>query len=103
MASDDNVLVDEGGRKVWIEFTDGGDLEFSAQDIGPDVEMLTGDSDYEFWYTVPKQHLPEFAALAGVNEADIVNDLLAKWQGDRRFSQLQDLMRRTAYVTFSSY
>ena len=88
---------------MWIGFNDDGDLVFSAQDIGPDAEAFTGDSDYEFWYTIPKRHLPDFAELVGIDASQPSEGLLAKWRGDKRFGELQEIMRATSYVRFDSY
>ena len=50
------VLVDKGGRtSVHIDATidDAGDLVFSGQDIGEAPSEYVGDSDYEYWLTIP--------------------------------------------------
>lgn len=86
-----------------VEFNAGGDLVFSAQDLGPLVQELLGHDEYEFWYTVPSAWLAPFAELAGLEAADPIRGLVANWAGDERFGQLQALMRSTNYVRFTSY
>ncbi|WP_295447503.1 hypothetical protein [uncultured Thiodictyon sp.] len=49
-------LVDADGtdqRHITAEITSTGDLLLSGQDLGPLVREVWGDSDYEYWLTVP--------------------------------------------------
>jgi hypothetical protein len=39
-------------------FDDAGDLVLEGQDLGSSVEAIFGDSDYEYWLTVPLAALP---------------------------------------------
>jgi len=41
-------------RSVRVGFNDK-EFRIDTQDMGPTVEEFMGDSDYEFWTTVPKQ------------------------------------------------
>ena len=45
-------------RSVRLSVGDDGAIKMDAQDMGPAVEEVWGDSDYEFWVHVP----PEAAA-----------------------------------------
>ena len=36
-----------------VQIDEDGDLKFSGQDIGDAPEAIFGDSDYEYWLTVP--------------------------------------------------
>ena len=36
-----------------------GDLVLEGQDLGPKVEEIWGDTDYEYWRTVPAKHVPK--------------------------------------------
>ena len=50
------VLVNLGGATsihIEVEVTDEGALLFSGQDIGAAPSELYGDSDYEYWLTIP--------------------------------------------------
>lgn len=49
-------LVSQGGSTsihIDVRIDDNGDLLFSGQDIGDAPEEIFGDSDYEYWLTVP--------------------------------------------------
>ena len=49
-------LVSQGGSTsihIDVRIDDSGDLLFSGQDIGDAPEEIFGDSDYEYWLTVP--------------------------------------------------
>jgi len=49
-------LVSEGGATsihIDVRIKENGDLLFSGQDIGEAPEEIFGDSDYEYWLTVP--------------------------------------------------
>ena len=49
-------LVSQGGSTsihIDVRINENGDLLFSGQDIGNAPEMFFGDSDYEYWLTVP--------------------------------------------------
>jgi hypothetical protein len=39
-----------------VEITEKGDLLFSGQDLGEAPESFFGDSDYEYWLMVPREH-----------------------------------------------
>ena len=54
--SDRIVLVKQGGSTsihIDVRIKENGDLLFSGQDIGEAPEEIFGDSDYEYWLTVP--------------------------------------------------
>ena len=49
-------LVSQGGSTsihIDVRIEESGDLLFSGQDIGSAPEEIFGDSDYEYWLTVP--------------------------------------------------
>ena len=49
-------LVSQGGSTsihIDMRIDENGDLLFSGQDIGNAPEEIFGDSDYEYWLTVP--------------------------------------------------
>ena len=49
-------LVSQGGSTsihIDMRIEESGDLIFSGQDIGSAPEEIFGDSDYEYWLTVP--------------------------------------------------
>jgi hypothetical protein len=49
-------LVRKGGSTsiyIDVRINENGDLLFSGQDIGSAPEEIFGDSDYEYWLTVP--------------------------------------------------
>ena len=49
-------LVSQGGSTsiyIDVRITEEDDLLFSGQDVGSDPEEIFGDTDYEYWLTVP--------------------------------------------------
>ena len=58
--SDSIKLVRKGGStSIYIDMSidEDGNLLFSGQDIGSEPEEIFGDSDYEYWLTVPAAEL----------------------------------------------
>ena len=54
--SDPIQLVNQGGPTsihIDVRIKKNGDLQFSGQDVGDAPEEIFGDSDYEYWLTVP--------------------------------------------------
>ena len=49
------LVSQRGSTSIYIDVSieDDGDLRFSGQDIGDAPEEIFGDSDYEYWLTVP--------------------------------------------------
>ncbi|MDA2933981.1 hypothetical protein MYX82_06520 [Acidobacteria bacterium AH-259-D05] len=45
--------TDEISISLTAEINSDGELVLSGQDLGPRVEELWGDMDYEYWTTVP--------------------------------------------------
>ena len=79
-------LVSKGGStSVHIEVCvkNNGDLRFSGQDIGQAPATMFGDSDYEYWLTVPKNQKDRFLLA-------LIEKLYAGNCG--LISELQDLM-----------
>ena len=69
------VLVDIGGRtSVHIDATinNAGNLVFSGQDIGEAPSEYVGDSDYEYWLTIPAKEKDSF--LLALIEKMYLND-----------------------------
>ena len=50
-----NLIDQKGSTSIHIDvrIKDNGDLLFSGQDIGEAPQEIFGDSDYEYWLTVP--------------------------------------------------
>ncbi len=68
-------LVDtKGPTSVYIDVAidDAGDLVFSGQDIGEAPRQYVGDSDYEYWLTVPAHEKDSF--LLSLLEKLFLND-----------------------------
>ena len=69
------VLVNMGGRtSVHIDATinNAGNLVFSGQDIGEAPSEYVGDSDYEYWLTIPAKEKDSF--LLALVEKMYLND-----------------------------
>jgi len=48
-------------RSIMVRITEKGGLQLDAQDMGKLVEEIWGDSDYEFWVTIPPEGLAKLA------------------------------------------
>ena len=81
---------------------DGGRIVLEGQDLGPNVEAIWGDSDYEYWLTLDRESVE---ALSRRLKTDDVLGHLALWctgpEGMRRLRGLCDEARIT--YDFSSY
>ena len=66
-------------RSVVVTLTHAGDLVWSGQDLGPDVEKLSpGATEYEWWRTVPAAYVPALLAALGGGPGDNVVALVAE-------------------------
>ena len=45
---------------IEANFNSNGDLSIDGQDMGPLVEEFWGDSDYEYFLTIPKSEMNDF-------------------------------------------
>ncbi len=54
-----------GKTSIFInaEVIDNGDLQLSGQDVGEAPREHWGDSDYEYWLTVPREHKDDLLLL----------------------------------------
>lgn len=61
------LVAREGPTSIYIDagINSEGDLVISGQDIGKALEGLFGDSDYEYWLTVPSSQKDKLLALLG--------------------------------------
>ncbi len=65
---------------VRADMTDGA-LTFSGQDLGPYVEQVWGDSDYEYWYSLDRENTGKLlSAIHG--EQDPQAALLREFSGE---------------------
>lgn len=72
-------------------WTDEKGLVIEGQDLGPGVEQIWGDSDYEYWLTVDRKHFGRvIRALAAKSDAEI--ELSDK--SSEQDKQLLELMQR---------
>ncbi len=71
-----NLVDTQGPTSVYIDgaINDAGDLVFSGQDIGEAPRQYVGDSDYEYWLTVPAHEKDRF--LLSLLEKLFLNDTL---------------------------
>ena len=69
-----NLVSREGSTSVYIsvKIDDVGDLVFSGQDIGDAPAEYVGNSDYEYWLTVPAHEKDRFLLL--LLEKQFLND-----------------------------
>jgi hypothetical protein len=63
MSSHVEIARQEGTefRSVRLTLEDDGAIKMDAQDMGPTVEEIWGDSDYEFWVHIAPAALPKLA------------------------------------------
>jgi hypothetical protein len=73
-------------RHVHLSLNEDGDLVWAGHDLGPGAGAhIGGSSEYEFWRTVPAEHLPALlAALGGEPDGDV-----AALVGERFTSDVQ--------------
>jgi hypothetical protein len=48
-------------RRVDLRLKDDGEIVLEGQDMGPAVEAVWGDTDYEYWVRVARRSLPKLA------------------------------------------
>src|ERR1700686_3823180 len=63
MSSHVEIARQEGTefRSVRLTLDDDGAIKMDAQDMGPTVTRIWGDSDYEFWVHIAPAALPKLA------------------------------------------
>lgn len=67
-------------------------LILEGYDIGPKVEQLRGDFDYEYQLTIKEQELDKLYHLSGIEPGQklgLVDALSAKFNGNQAFSLFQ--------------
>ena len=65
MARRIKLYESKGETSIYIdaEVKGNGDLQLSGQDVGEAPSMFYGDSDYEYWLTVSKEHKDDVLLL----------------------------------------
>jgi hypothetical protein len=91
----EEILRQEGEnfRSIMVSITPAGGLQLDAQDMGKLVEEVWGDSDYEFWVTIPPEGLAKLAK-ALVKKA---SQQRSQTVMERRYEQLP-FLRVTAWT-----
>lgn len=80
-------------------------LIFEGTDIGKRVAELTGDSDYEYFYTIEPTEVQKLADLLQINPGDRSALLLAlkeKFHGNDAYSKFGEFMK-SHQVLYSPY
>ena len=67
---------------VWLERKADGGISLCSQDIGPGLERFFGEAELETFLEIDVAHLPVLAAALGDPDADPMNLLAARYQGD---------------------
>lgn len=83
-----------------------GGLTISGQDIGKAVEEFWGDSDYEYWLTLPPASAEKFFKLICANSPgkDPLDVLKKKFNGTGAFSGIRSFCARHGIkAKFDSY
>lgn len=80
-----------------------GVLTFSGHDLGPYVEEMWGDDDYEYWYTLDKENTEKLLTVIH-GEEDPEAALLREFSGEGGCRNLRKVCRRNKIkYDFSSY
>lgn len=93
---------------------DTGDLVIDGQDVGPIVERMWGDSDYEYWLRIPHTHKtplcqtlsdqPAPPAKPGELDEMLLGLLETRFRGDGAFTAIREWCEAHAIpAQFSSY
>ena len=79
-------------------------LVLAGQDFGPVTQSVSGDGEYEYWYTISAEYLPRLLTLLGGSTGDDILELLRQnWTG-KKSDELGPLLRASDIpVSFSSY
>jgi hypothetical protein len=81
-----------------------GTLEISGQDFGPVTKGVSSDGEYEWFYTVAKEHVPALVvALGGQQGTDVIDLLTERWSGDAAYNLGEALRSSGVEYGFSSY
>ena len=76
--------------RLEASFGEDGDLWLIGQDLGPRVEELTGEDEYEYFLTVRAEHLPAVATALACKRAYLLAALRDAYAA-RRFVGTADL------------
>jgi len=78
---------------MWAYLDTGGCLHIDGQDFGPVTKFISGDGEYEYFYTVAAKDIPALVKVLGGEEKDNVLDILeTKWTGNKSY-KLGELLR----------
>ena len=74
----------------------GGELHISGQDIGEAAEEFWGDSDYEYWLTLPAKDTRKFFKLICADSPgkDPLTVLQKKFHGESAFRSISTFCKR---------
>ena len=100
------VLCDYRSRKVDVHVKADcaqGVLSISGQDLGPYVEEVWGDSDYEYWYSFDQEGTSQLmSAIHGENDPEAA--LLREFSGESGCRRLREVCRKNGIeYKFHSY
>ena len=88
-----------------IYFSDKNQLIFDGYDIGKTVEKLTGDSDYEYSYTIEFSEVKKIADIFGLdskNRLSLLAEIKKRFNGADAYSKLGNFMKKNG-VAFSQF
>ena len=103
---EDLTLCDWHGDRVEVHVRadlKDGELTLSGQDLGPYVEEIWGDSDYEYWYHLDKENTEKLLeAIGGIDDPKAA--LLREFRGEGGCRALQEFCNENGIkYGFSSY
>lgn len=95
---------DGSQHHLWAYRDSAARLVIAGQDFGPVTRPVSGDGEYEYWYTIDAEYLPRLIALlGGLPGEDILNLLKEKWT-DKKSDELGPMLRESDLpVGFSCY
>lgn len=84
-------------RHLWANLDGAGDLIVSGQDLGPSVEKIFGDSDYEWSHTVPSAYVPQFLQMLGGEPGVDAMTVLSQFVGTKSY-EIDRVLQEAAKV-----
>ncbi len=101
------VLCDWRSERVDVHvrasLSSGGELKFSGQDLGPYVEEVWGDLDYEYWYSFDRENTEKLLTVIH-GEEDPEAALLREFSGEGGCRRLREVCEANGIrYSFFSY
>jgi hypothetical protein len=101
------ILRDEWGgddRRHLSAHLEDGSLVVEGHDLGPGTAVISPDGEYEWWWTIAQEHLPQLVELLGGAPGEEILDLLeTRYTGDGSY-RLEEALRTASFpIGFAGY